>query len=182
MSLLLIAFAAPASARAIPEARLLPDAAAFISAEDAAIAGLREAMPRSRRYEYGGAVLERDGRFYFTAPVTNRRRAHIAFSVVVPARHRIAAIFHTHPDHDTEGEKFSTNDVSQAKELNVVSYLGVLADRTVRVYDPLNMPTQRHREPGSLVGRGEVAAGRVVAYDVPLTLALESEPEAVPDA
>ncbi|MDX6769877.1 MAG: DUF4329 domain-containing protein [Elusimicrobiota bacterium] len=173
--LLLAAAAAPAFAAERPTTRLRPEAPAFIAVEDAAVAGLREAMPLSRSYEYGGAVLSSEGRYYFTEPVTNRRTANIDFSVAVPRGYRLAAIYHTHPDEGDQTDLFSPNDVRQAKALEVVSYIGVMRDRTVRVFDPLNMNTRRHQVSGSLVSRGEVAEGRVVAYDLPVSLAA-SEP------
>ncbi len=173
LPLALLAAALPTFAAEIPSARLRPDAPAHITVDDAAMAGLREAMPQSRSYEYGGAVLESAGRYYATAPVTNRRTANIDFSVVVPAGHRIAAIYHTHPSGEPQSDLFSPNDVRQAKALNVVSYIGVMADRTIRLYDPNTMRARRHSRPGTMVGGGEIADGRIIAYDVALTVAAE---------
>lgn len=174
LSLALLA-ALPVFAADTPSTRLRPDAATFFTLDDAAVAGLRAAMPLSRVHEYGGAVLERAGRYYATEPVTNRRIANIEFTVVVPESYRIAAIYHTHPDGSDESDTFSPNDVRQAKTLNVVSYIGVMADRTIRLYDPNTMRARRFVRSGTMVGGGEVADGRVVAYDIQVALT-EAEP------
>lgn len=165
---LLLASALPAAAKDVPDAVLSPDAQAYESVDDAAHAALLEAMPLSRRYEYGGAVMESEGLYYFTAPVTSGRTGEIAFSVLRPSTHRIVGIYHTHPDESEHTLKFSPNDVRQAKALGVRSYIGVMRDRSIRVYDPASMRVERFRRSGSNVSQGEVADGEVLVSDVPV--------------
>ncbi len=169
LALLLLALALPASAKdAIPDAVLLPDAPAYATVDDAAHAALLKAMPLSGSHEYGGAVMESEGVFYFTEPVTNGRTGEIAFAVQRPSTHRIVGIYHTHPDESEHTLKFSPNDVRQAKALAVRSYIGVMRDRSIRVYDPATMRVERFRRSGSNLTQGEVADGEVLVTDVPL--------------
>lgn len=158
----------PSVAMERPKAALLPDAAAYAYADDAATAALRKAMPLSGTLEYGGAILESKGRFYFTEPVTSGRTGEISFSVLVPSTHRIAGIYHTHPDESEDTLLFSDNDVAQAKSLGARSCIGVLRDRSIRVYDPGFMRTHRRAQAGTRLSGAEIAAGEVIFTGVPL--------------
>ena len=168
LSVFLLAASFSAAAKDLPEAVLAPDAAAYASVDDAAHAALLVAMPLSRSHEHGGVVLESEGVFYFTVPVTNGRTGEIAFTVLLPSTHRIAGIYHTHPDVNEDTVKFSANDVAQAKARGARSYIGVRRDRSIRVYDPKTMRAQRQSHTGSLIADGEIAVGELLVSDVPL--------------
>ena len=168
LSAFLLAVSFSAAAKDLPEAVLAPDAAAYASVDDAAHAALLVAMPVSQSHEHGGVVLESEGVYYFTTPVTNGRTGEIAFAVLLPSTHRIAGIYHTHPDENEDSVKFSANDVAQAKARGARSYIGVMRDRSIRVFDPKTMSTQRFIRSGSMLSRGEIAVGELLVSDVPL--------------
>lgn len=168
MTALLLALSLTAAAKDLPEAVLAPDAPAYASVDDAARAALLKAMPLSRSHEHGGVILESEGRYYFTEPVTNGRTGEIRFAAMVPSTHRIAAVYHTHPDEGEDTLKFSANDVAQARSLGARSYIGVLRDRSIRVFDPGTMRAYRRPRSGSMLSGGDIADGEVLASGVPL--------------
>lgn len=168
LTALCLAAALASAAGDLPRAELAPDARVHATVDEAARAALLQAMPLSRTHEYGGVILESRGLYYFTAPVSNGRTGEIAFTAVVPPAYRIAAIYHTHPDESEDTLKFSPNDVAQAKSLGARSYIGVMRDGSIRVFDPATMRAYRRPNPGTAISRGEIADGTVLVSGVPL--------------
>lgn len=168
LTALCLAVSPTAAAGELPRAELAPDAPVYATVDAAARAALSQAMPLSRNHEYGGVILESQGLYYFTAPVSNGRTGEIRFTALVPSSYRIAAIYHTHPDESEDTLKFSPNDVEQAKSLGARSYIGVLRDRSIRVFDPATMRAYRRPSPGTIISRGEIADGAVLVTGVPL--------------
>lgn len=129
-----------AHSRDMPVSRL-GDSAAFDTIDGAAVAALHIAMPASdsSNREYGGGILRCDGVYRYTEPVAGQS-FEVPFGVAVPVTCALAAIYHTHPNHHIAlPELFSASDVKQAKALKVRSYIGVLSNGTMRVYDPATM-------------------------------------------
>jgi len=161
----LLCFLFPAlAAAAAPELPLsrVSETQAYGSAEQAAVAALRIAMPLSADYEHGGFVIERDGAFFYSDAVTNGRTGHIAFRAAVPKGSRLVAIYHTHPSDEPDSRMFSWDDVKEAKELGVDSYIGVLGDGTIRFFDPRRTPTRPFEMPGTKLSPGRVSDGAIV--------------------
>lgn len=157
----LLLLASVAASAATPVSPLVM-AESYASAEQAAVAGLRIAMARSDRYENGGAVVEKDGVFYRTEPVSNGDMGHIRFAVDIPAGGRLAAIFHTHPDLGTQTRLFSQDDVAEASKLGIPSYIGVMDDRVIRRFMPGVTPSRPYTPPGAITPRGRVSEGEAV--------------------
>lgn len=151
-----------AAARELPTSAVT-ETQAYASADQAAVAALRIAMPLSRDYENGGAIIERDGAFYYSDPVSNGDTGHIAFKAALPKGSRLAAIYHTHPSSEENSRMFSWDDVAEAKKLNLNSYIGVVGDGTIRFFDPLKTPTYAFQIPGTRMSPGRVSDGVIIA-------------------
>jgi proteasome lid subunit RPN8/RPN11 len=139
--LVAVALAAAPALAGMPVSTLPVQPQAFDTLDDAAKAAEAVAMPLSASFEYGGVILEHDGRYYFTQPVTSHERTHLTSAAAIPNGYHLAALFHSHPGSDGVGAFFSTTDVSTAEALHVPSYIGVLADGTVRRFRPGITPT-----------------------------------------
>lgn len=112
--------------------------APFASMDEAAIAGIQAAVSHSTEFEYGGAIVQVGSGYFATHPVTIGSRFHFAFSL--DAGVRPSAIYHTHPGGSDYGVFFSPADIYTARDhLGVPSYIGVIGDRSVRVFDPNTM-------------------------------------------
>lgn len=114
---------------------LLTETTAYSSADEAAKAAEAAAMPLSRVYEFGGVIVERNGRFFYTTPTTSGRTGEVKIRALIPVGARLAGLYHTHPG-DSCGEFFSTEDVSTAMQMKLPSYIGVLSDGSVRRFVP----------------------------------------------
>jgi proteasome lid subunit RPN8/RPN11 len=127
----------------------------FDDADSAARAALAVAMARSREQEHGGAIFERDGRYYYTEPVSSGTREESRYDVAAPAGSRLAAIYHSHPRHEMD-ECVSATDVATARRLRVRSYIGIVSKGCIRVFDPGNMRGAYllKRERYGKIGRG----------------------------
>jgi hypothetical protein len=124
---------------------------AFDSYEKAARAALRMAMAisASSAYEYCGAVLAIEGRFYFTEPVSSESERECTARVLLPQGVSLAAIYHTHPQVvpmlETRALRnmrryFSRLDQETARALNVPSFLGLRWSEEVVVFEPRRRP------------------------------------------
>jgi RHS repeat-associated protein len=135
---------APLSAGVIGEVREGQDGppAPFSTIEEAARAGLKAAVALGTKFEFAGAVIEVPGGFYATTPVTINDPNNFAFSLEPGVKP--VAIFHTHPANGF-GAIFSANDVSMAQLLRVSSFIGVISDNSIRVFDPITMRPQFDR-------------------------------------
>ena len=162
LAALLFLLAPVLAAAAPPPLSPLSAAEAYADAEQAAVAGLRLAMARGGVYEFGGAVVEKDGAFYRTEPVSSGEEGHIRFAVDVPAGARLVAIFHTHPDDGPQTRLFSWDDVNEAKKLGLTSYIGVMNDHVIRRFTPGVTPTRPYTPSGSSLPRGRVSEGEPV--------------------
>lgn len=128
-----------------PVASVAPGATSHTSLDSAALAALAMAAPLSLRFEFGGALVNCAGAYYFTAPVTSDDERRIDFDARVPKGCTLAGLYHTHPGVGVEAAQFPVTDVEQARALNVRSYIAVAVDGTVRVYDPATMAVRRDR-------------------------------------
>ena len=136
----------------VPATRL-EDSPAFASMQEAAFAGLVLVTARFADVEYGGVVVERGGRYFYTMPVTAHRGTELAFRILIPKDAHVVGMYHTHPrgriylgDVDALAY-FSSNDIAIARSLGVVSYIAEECDHTVRMFDP-SAAQNRHLEPG----------------------------------
>lgn len=110
----------------------------FVSAEAAAVAGVKEALaqPRADEREFAGAVYRCGDRFGFTKPRTSGQGESVRIEVRLPPGAKLAAIFHTHPGMVSEARFFSEGDTETAARLGVPSYMGIVRSGAVKVLRP----------------------------------------------
>lgn len=157
-----LAGAAAATAADLPLS-VVSETEAYASPDQAAVAALKLAMPRSDRFENGGVIVERGGSFFYSEPVSNGQTGHIQFRAGVRKGDRLVALYHTHPSDEPQSRLFSWDDVAEAQKLGVNSYIGVLGDGTVRFFNPARTPTRAFDQPGTKISPGRVSDGVIVA-------------------
>ncbi len=113
--------------------------AEYASAELAAFMALGELLGRGVRVEYGGAIIEMNGRFRYTEAVTQGKVDHVATCLPYSrsGQWRIVAMYHTH----RETPLFSDIDKANARMNGVPSYLATMRKAEGRYhilarYDP----------------------------------------------
>lgn len=126
-----------------PQASRLP--AQYSSYDDmqgAAIAALRGIS--EKHVESGGGILYNPAtkKYAFTSPVGQLDDAHFSATVGVPQGWQLKGLYHTHPQ-GVESTKFSSDDVAQAKQLGVQSYILARYDDRIRLFDPVTSPITR---------------------------------------
>ena len=102
------------------------------SADKAAIATLQELVREGRAYESGGFVIEKDGVFRSSKPVTQRSRTAVNYCIALPRGARLVAIYHTH----VANPQFSTKDRHNADRAGVPSYIATIHGAELFAYDP----------------------------------------------
>jgi proteasome lid subunit RPN8/RPN11 len=109
--------------------------------------------------EVGGAIVQKDAKFFYTAPVTTDQTMALGFRVALQRGETIVAWYHTHPAapewdpyQKNEMEYFSKGDVAIAKRLGVPAYLTSEPAGDVLVFDP-QLDRRRITSTGRAVGR-----------------------------
>jgi proteasome lid subunit RPN8/RPN11 len=103
-------------------------------------------------YEYGGSIIERDGEYRVSVPVTNRDRNSVFQGcIAVPKGWRLAAIYHTHAAHPV----FSKRDRRNAARLGVPTFMATMSDGRLFRYD------QTTRETVEVAGMEQTADAEV---------------------
>jgi hypothetical protein len=128
----LVACSVPAMAS--PLATLSTDS--FDTLDAAALAAEAAAMPLSDHFEYGGVLIERAGRYYYTLPVTSGSNKELALRFSLPGDVKLAASFHTHPKYGDCDNYFSPTDVDAATRMRLPSYIGALIDGSIHRFVP----------------------------------------------
>lgn len=132
------------------------DSPVFATVDEAALAALAIALGRKPTVEWGGVISQlRDGGYVYSDPVTSGRRELCAYRSETPAESRLAAIYHTHPQHEAD-DYFSAADIANATRLGVKSYIGVVSGRHIRMFDPTSMYGHRRFK---LENYGEISPG-----------------------
>lgn len=86
--------------------------------------------------EWGGAIFQRGNEFYASDPQSSKQTGDIKVRVVPDAPDDSpAAIYHTHP-RGPDSQRFSPNDVNEARKLKMPSFIGLTETGDVRVFDP----------------------------------------------
>lgn len=129
--------------REIPTAKVLSEQS-YNSEQEAAIAALQVAIPLTDKYEVGGVIVLFRDKYYYTVPVSSNQQKTITFHVK-PTDGMPVALYHTHPSlarmvNEEEPLFFSAYDVDLAEKNKINSYLGIVADKTIRVYLPGKTP------------------------------------------
>jgi proteasome lid subunit RPN8/RPN11 len=122
--------------------------AADTSLDELAARTLHDLLDEGGRYESGGFLIERNGAYHASEPVTQNARRAVNYCIVLPRGARLAGIYHTHVGSST----LSARDRSNAERAGVPSYIGTIRGRSVLVYDA------RRREVRPLDDRANSAA------------------------
>jgi proteasome lid subunit RPN8/RPN11 len=141
---------------------MVEDSPAFAAVTEAVLAVYAIVTQPFPRAEVGGAIVEKDGRFFYTTPVTTAETMALGFRVGLHRGEKLVAWYHTHGADPRWGafergeiESFSRNDVEIAKRLGVPAYVAIEPTRNVRVFDP-SLDKRRVTSTGRVFGR-EVA-------------------------
>jgi len=96
LALLSITWIAAANAQCERGAKVMD--AEYPSAELAAFTALGELLRRGVHVEYGGAIIEMNGRFRYTEAVTQGKADHVATCLPYSrsGQWRVVAVYHTH--------------------------------------------------------------------------------------
>lgn len=108
--------------------------------------------------EYAGAIIvNADGEYRSTVPAAGTRDS---FRLAFTLKHgeHIAALFHTHPGHDSAAEYFSDNDIDVARRLGVPSFILVIDSGNVREFIPGVTPVTH----GARLRDGQISAGNLI--------------------
>jgi hypothetical protein len=100
--------------------------------DEAAIATLHTLFRDNERFESGGFVIEQNGVFRSSKPVTQRARTEVNDCIGLPRGAKLAGLYHTH----VGNAAFSARDRDNAARAGVPSYIGTLGSGTLRVLEP----------------------------------------------
>jgi proteasome lid subunit RPN8/RPN11 len=141
---------------------MVEDSPAFAAVTEAVLAVYAIVTQPFPRAEVGGAIVEKDGRFFYTTPVTTAETMALGFRIGLHRGEKLVAWYHTHGADPRWGafergeiESFSRNDVEIAKQRGVPAYVAIEPTRNVRVFDP-SLDKRRVTSTGRVFGR-EVA-------------------------
>ena len=102
------------------------------SLDEAAIATLHTLFRDDHRFESGGFLIEQDGYFRSSKPVTQRARTEVNYCIVLPRGAKLAGLYHTH----VASSSFSPRDRANATRAGVPSYIGTLGSGALHVLEP----------------------------------------------
>ena len=134
----------------------------FPDAESAARAAEQVAMAETKGCrEFAGVILRSAAGYTYTAPVRGDRE-DFTLHVRLHVGESLAALYHTHPvclRDNADTRLFSPQDVRQAWVLRVPSYIGVMADHTIRRFDPSHDSTEAVSYPATdRIARGSIVS------------------------
>ena len=118
---------------------MTPVSVAYDTLDSAAVAAEQscEDMSWHSGYEFGGVLLERDGKFYYSIAQTSRNNAHIEIRYSFTTDYNFVGLYHTHPGNKEYARWFSDADTRTADVHHVVSYIGIEYEQgAVRKYIP----------------------------------------------
>lgn len=148
----------------IPVARLpAPDARGYADLRTAAVAVLRQAVTVSEgKVEYGGAIYQCGQGFFPTEPVSSQEERALHLRMEMPNICHLAGLYHVHPP--LEGSsRFSEDDCKSARRYKVPSFVAMMLDGKVRVFDPDRGHLERLPGYSEPTAGGEVVAELEVA-------------------
>lgn len=125
----------------IKTAELDPTATWYDDINLAAIEALSR-VPNSLEEHAGVIFRNKDGKFAYSIPVTNKSHDKFLFQVNSSPELRLAAVYHSHPPGAPDQELFSDADVDMAKKLKVLSFIKILQSGEIRRFDPATSKTR----------------------------------------
>ena len=132
-----------------------PQSPAFDSLDQAAheVSG---GFDKKSKTEQSAALFRRaDGKYLYSAPVTNSDHDNFGMRVQLPQGVTLAGVVHSHLGQDDLGQYFSPNDLNIANQLKVPSYIRFMRDDSVRRYTPGQTSTTYLRGYGTHVAKGD---------------------------
>jgi hypothetical protein len=108
----------------------------FDSLDAAAKYAEKLAMDLSKDYEFGGALYEREGKYFFTTAVTNKNSYKVDYQISLPKGAKMIGMYHTHPDSSPYSDAFSVSDIETANRMMMTMYVGVVSKNHTLKYDP----------------------------------------------
>jgi hypothetical protein len=99
----------------------------FDSMDAAASEALENCSKISDKKEYGGVILEMNGRYYYTSFISGSDKEIGSFKIALWKGSKVVGLYHTHPI-GFNSDIFSSEDVKFADEKNWTSYVGVLGN------------------------------------------------------
>lgn len=106
------------------------------AAAESALHSIAHCGTCSPKFEYAGVVVQWNGRFYVTSPISSRGEAAVsAFHILFARGATIVALYHTHPSGPGSGF-LSPTDVQFANEKHWVSYVGMFDRNAIVRYTP----------------------------------------------
>jgi hypothetical protein len=111
----------------------------YDSMDAAAVAAEQATEPASflSGYEYGGLLLEKNGKFFYTAATTSHSTTSCNLGAAFTSDYKFVALWHTHPGQHETSRWFSDADTAAATRLKVVSYIGIEFEKgAVRKFVP----------------------------------------------
>lgn len=144
-------------AHANPASAIVDTSVAFETIEAAATAGEIAALSASRVKEFAGVIVQTDGKYYISLPVSSGQEGHFQLAIKLTATQHMVALYHSHPsNNDADGiksQQFSSDDVAVAKSLKVISYIGVQYDHTLRAFTPGQTHVSMGVSDGDVIGK-----------------------------
>jgi proteasome lid subunit RPN8/RPN11 len=147
---------------------LVEGSPAFDSAIEAVLAVYDSVTRPFPRAEVGGAIVQRNGKFFYTTPVSTDQTMALGFRIALRQGETVVAWYHTHPAdpewsyyEKSEIEYFSKGDVAVAKQLGVPAYVAIEPTGSVLVFDASldeRRITSTGRSPGRQVAALPIAA------------------------
>jgi len=138
------------------------DTLPFDTLDQAAVAAEQacEKISFDSGYEFGGVLLERDGKYYYTIATTSKLPDHFEIRAAFPSTYKLAGLYHSHPGTDADSRWFSPEDVRVAGVLRVPSYIGVQFENGAVRRFTTGMHTEI--EPNANYKQGRIALGEIV--------------------
>jgi hypothetical protein len=135
-----------------------PTSPGFDTADAAAHALASSFGGDSGGLETAGVIYQcPDGKFRYSTSIGGRDDS-FELAAQIPKGYTLAAIVHTHPGKDAQGQVFSPNDLKVAQSLKLPSYVRFLNDNSLRRYVAGQTPTQSMNINGARFG-SKVARG-----------------------
>lgn len=105
----------------------------------------------SKDIEQAGVVFKKpDGTYSYSTVAPSQQADTFALRARMPQGYSLAAIVHSHPGNDADGQVFSGNDLDVADQLKVPSFVRFNKDNSIRKYTPGVTKTQRQRMVSSM--------------------------------
>lgn len=119
-----------------------PNSPEFDSLDGAADA-VSKGFGKASNSELAAVVFQRADGKYVHSNVIQSDHNNFALRAQIPPGGKLAAIAHSHPGSDDNGQLFSPQDIDVATRLNVPSYVRFLRDDSIRRFTPGKTATQR---------------------------------------